>query len=169
MPPHPSNRKRRNRVDKVRASRDGHQFHEAWVARCALGLLLSRSKLHAIAVEGLSEEDEQGASDTAVEIADATFYYGNGTSFDTCERIEVAQFKHSISNADTPLRLADLRKTLTKFAATEKGFLAKYGAERVTATFSGVASQSAATSNKRPTTAFGVSSGMSRRKPGASF
>jgi hypothetical protein len=31
---------RSKRVDSVRASRDGHQFHEAWVARRALGLLL---------------------------------------------------------------------------------------------------------------------------------
>ena len=29
---------RSKRVDSVRASRDGHQFHEAWVARHALGL-----------------------------------------------------------------------------------------------------------------------------------
>jgi hypothetical protein len=68
---------RRKRIDSVRASRDGHhQFHEAWVARCSLGLLLARNNLHAIAVEGLAEEDERGASKAAVEIADATFYYG---------------------------------------------------------------------------------------------
>ena len=57
-------------IDTVRASKDGHQFHEAWVARCALGLLLSRNALYAIAVEGLSEEDEEDLSDAAVEIAD---------------------------------------------------------------------------------------------------
>ena len=61
------------RVDNVRASRDGHQFHEAWVARRALGLLLPRFDLYGIAVEGLSEEDEEGAPAAAVEIADATF------------------------------------------------------------------------------------------------
>lgn len=95
---------RSKRVDSVRASRDGHQFHEAWVARCALGLLLPRSDLRAIAVEGLSEEDELGAPVAVVEIADATYYYGNGASIETCTRMEVAQFKYSISNADTPLR-----------------------------------------------------------------
>ena len=123
---------RSKRVDSVRASRDGHQFHEAWVARRALGLLLPRFDLYGIAVEGLSEEDEEGAPAAAVEIADATFYYGNGTSLESCERIEVAQFKYSISRADTPLRMADLRKTLAKFAATEKEFLLKHGAEAVT-------------------------------------
>lgn len=120
---------RSKRVDSVRASRDGHQFHEAWVARCALGLLLPRFDLHAIAVEGLSEEDEEGAPDAVVEIADATSYYGSGASFETCTRMEVAQFKYSISKADTPLRLADLRKTLAKFAATEKAFVSKHGGD----------------------------------------
>jgi hypothetical protein len=101
------------------------------VARRALGLLLPRFDLCGIAVEGLSEEDEEGASPASVEIADATFYYGNGTSFGSCARMEVAQFKYSISKAGTPLRIADLRKTLVKFAATEKGLLSKYGAEAV--------------------------------------
>jgi hypothetical protein len=122
---------RPKRVDSVRASKDGHQFHEAWVARRALGLLLPRFDLYGIAVEGLFEEDEEGASAAAVEIADATFYYGNGKSFESCARMEVAQFKYSIGKADTPLRIADLRKTLAKFAATEKEFLAKHGAEAV--------------------------------------
>ena len=49
-------------IDTVRASRDGHQFHEAWVARCALALLLPRNGLYAIAVEGLAEEDEEDVS-----------------------------------------------------------------------------------------------------------
>lgn len=122
---------RSKRVDSVRASRDGHQFHEAWVARRALGLLLPRFDLCGIAVEGLSEGDEEGAPAASVEIADATFYYGKGTSFESCARIEIAQFKYSISKAGTPLRIADLRKTLVKFAATEKELLSKHGAEAV--------------------------------------
>jgi hypothetical protein len=39
---------RSKRVDSVRASKDGHQFHEAWVARRALGLLLLRFDLYGI-------------------------------------------------------------------------------------------------------------------------
>jgi hypothetical protein len=102
------------------------------VARCALGLVLPRLELHAIAVEGLSEEDEQGALDAVVEIADATCYYGRGSSFDTCVRMEVTQFKYSIRNGDTPLRVADLRKTLAKFAAVEKEFISKHGVDEAT-------------------------------------
>ena len=56
---------RSKRVDSVRPSRDGHQFHEAWVARCALRLLLPRFDLRAIAVEGLSEEDLDAAIEAA--------------------------------------------------------------------------------------------------------
>jgi hypothetical protein len=131
---HAKQTNRSKRVDSVRASRDGHQFHEAWVARRALGLLLPRFYLYGIAVEGLSEEDEEGAPAAAVEIADATFYYGNGTSFESSARIEVAQFKYSISKAGTPLRIADLRKTFIKFVATEKELLSTHGAEAVART-----------------------------------
>jgi hypothetical protein len=120
-------------IDKVRASRDGHQFHEAWVARCALALLLSRNALHAIAVEGLAEDDEEDVSDATVEIADATFYFGHGASFEACSRMEMAQFKYSIAAQDKALRVADARKTLSKFAVAEIDFTAKHGAASVSA------------------------------------
>lgn len=42
----------RSGVDTVRASRDAHQFHEAWLARRALGLLRARDDLCGIAIEG---------------------------------------------------------------------------------------------------------------------
>jgi hypothetical protein len=119
--------------DSVRASRDGHQFHEAWVARCALGLLLSRNELCAIAVEGLSEEDEDGASGATIEVADATFYFGNSASLEACSRMEIAQFKYSIALRDQALRMADARKTLAKFAAAEADFIAKRGGDEFTA------------------------------------
>jgi len=121
------------RIDKVRASKDGHQFHEAWVARCALTLLLSRNALHAIAVEGLAEDDEEGAPDSTVEIADATFYFGGGASFEACSHMEVAQFKYSIVAQDKALRVSDARKTLAKFATAEADFTAKRGAAAVSA------------------------------------
>jgi hypothetical protein len=120
-------------IDPVRASKAGHQFHEAWVARSALSLLLVRNELYAIAVEGLSEEDEEGVSGAVVEIADATFYFGAGASLETCSRMEVAQFKYSITLKDSPLRIADARKTLKKFAKTETEFSAKHGAACVAA------------------------------------
>jgi hypothetical protein len=114
-------------IDTVRASRDGHQFHEAWVARRALGLLLPKDGLCGIAVEGLSQDIEAGADAAVVEIADATFFFGKAPTFDGASLIEVAQFKYSIARAITGVRLFDLKKTIEKLAKAEAGFIKKYG------------------------------------------
>ncbi|WP_106795716.1 hypothetical protein [Rhizobium sp. H4] len=114
-----------NAIDKVRASRDGHQYHEAWLARRALGLLLPRDKFCGIAVEGLSVEDQKGASQATAEIADATFYYGSAPNFRDATRIEIAQFKYSIAREATKFLAADAVKTVGKFAKTEAAFLSK--------------------------------------------
>lgn len=112
-------------IDKVRASRDGHQYHEAWLARRALALLLQRDKLCGIAVEGLSVEDQKGASHATIEIADATFYYGPASNFRDATRIEIAQFKYSIAKETTNFLASDAAKTLRKFATSEATFLSK--------------------------------------------
>ena len=54
-------------TDTVRASREGHSFHDAWTARKAMQLLLPTNELIGIAVEGLSEEDQARASAGTVE------------------------------------------------------------------------------------------------------
>ena len=69
--------KRAKAVDKVRASRDGHEYHEIWTARRAMQLLLPSNPLQAIAVEGLSPRDQSKATSKTVEIADLTLYYGD--------------------------------------------------------------------------------------------
>jgi hypothetical protein len=120
------------KIDTVRASRDGHQYHEAWLARRALGLLLPSDGLYAIAVEGLSVEDSEDAGVAAAEIADATFYYGTGPDFAHCDRMEITQFKYSIVSQNQALRFSDARKTIVKFAAAEVDFIAAHGAEATT-------------------------------------
>ncbi len=55
-------------IDKVRASRDGHEFHEAWAARKALELVMPQDGLVGIAVEGLGPSDQATASTEAIEI-----------------------------------------------------------------------------------------------------
>lgn len=112
-------------IDKVRASRDGHQYHEAWLARRALGLLLPRDGLCGIAVEGLATEDQKGAITDTVEIADATFYFGSVPNFQHAIRIKIAQFKYSIARADTKFHASDAKKTIEKFAKSEAEFLSK--------------------------------------------
>jgi hypothetical protein len=66
----------RPHMDKVRASRDGHEFHEAWAARKALQLIMQTDGLVGVAVEGLAPADQAGASAETVEIADLVLYYG---------------------------------------------------------------------------------------------
>jgi hypothetical protein len=41
--------------------------------------------------------------------------------------MEIAQFKYSIAVQDNALRMADARKTLTKFAVAEADFTAQHG------------------------------------------
>jgi hypothetical protein len=72
----PSMSKPSRSVDTVRASRDGHEFHEAWTARKAMQLLLPYENLVGIAVEGLEPADQALAASETVEIADITLYYG---------------------------------------------------------------------------------------------
>lgn len=74
--------KKKKPINKVRASRDGHEFHEAWAARKALQLIFPSDELVGIAVEGPSPKDEKTASAASVEVADLVFFYGKKSSFD---------------------------------------------------------------------------------------
>jgi hypothetical protein len=60
------------KAHKVRASRDGHEYHEAWTARKAMQLLLGDDHLIGIAVEGLEPRDQIHASSETAEVADLT-------------------------------------------------------------------------------------------------
>jgi hypothetical protein len=105
-------------IDRVRASRDGHEYHEVWTARKAMQLLLPQSGLVGIAVEGLAPEDQSKASSETAEVADLTLYYGPATTLAVSSAVEILQFKYSISRADKDYRVSDAKKTIGKFAAT---------------------------------------------------
>ncbi|NYE22083.1 hypothetical protein [Pigmentiphaga litoralis] len=119
-------------IDKVRASKAGHAFHEAWGARTALELLPPSSDLTAITLEGFDERDEQSLGTGAVEIADLVRYHG-ATDVARAHRVTVVQFKYSIASADTAVRAADLASTLGKFAATDVELRATHGDDHVLA------------------------------------
>lgn len=119
-------------TDTVRASRDGHRFHEAWTARKAMQLLLPMDGPIGIAVEGLSEEDQARASQGTVEIADLTVYYGNDSTFRDANRVETLQLKYSPKRAEKPFRGSDAKKTIEKFAESYRDYKKSYGAARVT-------------------------------------
>ncbi|WOI54412.1 hypothetical protein [Parvularcula sp. LCG005] len=117
-------------IDKVRASKAGHAYHEAWAARTALELLPPSTDLNAITLEGFDEQDEQELGIGAVEIADLVRYHG-GTDVARSQRVTVVQFKYSIASADKAVRAADLASTLVKFAITDTELRAAYGDEHV--------------------------------------
>ena len=117
-------------VDKVRASRDGHEYHEAWTARRAMQLLLPNSELTAIAVEGLSPRDQPHASTETVEIADIVLYYG-GTTFEESGRTTISQFKYSVADKTTDFRACHAKKTIKKFAKTYSDYIRLNGARAV--------------------------------------
>jgi hypothetical protein len=117
-------------TDDVRASRDGHTYHETWAARIALELLDPSTDLVAITMEGFSIEDEPSMSDSAMEIADLVRYRG-ATSIDSASSVDVLQFKYSVARTDVGMTASEIKKTLQKFASTESDFIGKVGAERV--------------------------------------
>ena len=124
-------KKRKILVDKVRASRDGHEYHEVWTARKAMQLLRPNSDLAAIAVEGLSPADQAHAPAHTIQIADITLYYGSGYTFKIASRTSIVQFKYSVSNQDKDFRASHAKKTIRKFAETYQDHKRKYGAQDV--------------------------------------
>ncbi len=118
-------------VDTVRSSRDGHEYHEIWTARRAMQLLLPDSDLCGIAVEGLSPRDQKTASREAAEIADLTLYYGNATEFAHATRTTVAQFKYSNADRDTDFRASHAKTTVEKFAKTYTELRGQHGGAAV--------------------------------------
>lgn len=113
-------------IDKVRASKAGHAFHEAWAARSALELLPPSTDLSSITLEGFDKKDEQELGTDAVEIADLVRYHG-GTDVAHAHRVTVVQFKYSKANGNTAVRAADLSSTLTKFAVSDAELRAAHG------------------------------------------
>jgi hypothetical protein len=124
-------RQARRKIDKVRASRDGHEFHEAWAARKALQLVMPIDGLVGIAVEGLAAADQAGASVETVEIADLVLYYGKRPTFDGARSVVIVQAKYSKGSQSVPYPASDAKKTIRKFAAAYRSHKRKHGATDV--------------------------------------
>lgn len=123
--------KRPTPIDKTRASRAGHEFHENWAARKSLELLLGTSGLSGVAVEGFAPEDQGRLSQHAVDIADVTLYYGGAPSFERAHKTIVVQLKYSHASLDVPFRAADAKKTVKKFAAALADHRKNFGVRAV--------------------------------------
>ena len=120
-----------NKTDSVRASRDGHEFHEAWVARKAMQLLLPTGGLAGMAIEGLSPSDQKGYSSETVQVADLTLYYGDYPAFADASRVEIVQFKYSVSHANIDFRMSHAKKTVEKFVEAYGDLKNTHGAKEV--------------------------------------
>jgi hypothetical protein len=99
-------------AELVRASRDGHEYHEIWVARRAMQLLWPDCKLAAIAVEGTAPTDQTKVSKETLDIADMTLYYGD-PGFEKATRTTYSQVKYSIAYKTRQFRVADAKKTMS--------------------------------------------------------
>jgi len=110
----------KDEIDTVRASRDGHTFHERWAARRALQLVFPKDDLFAIAVEGISSTETAKPGEKAEEVADLVLYYGRGDNFAASERLETVQFKYKLRPDE--VTASYLRKTIEKFCATIIGY-----------------------------------------------
>lgn len=117
-------------TDKVRASRDGHEFHEAWAARKALQMVLATDGLVGIAVEGLAPADRAGATTETVDIADVVLYYG-APSFEQSDETVIVQVKYSRRSQLVEYRAADAKKTISKFATTFLDYETRFGTAAV--------------------------------------
>ena len=118
-------------IDKVRASRDGHEFHEAWAARKALQLVVPLDGLVGIAVEGLPPEEQENVSAETVDIADLVLYYGKIPTFYQAESVVIVQFKYSKGLAAVPYRSSEIKKTIRKFAQAYRSHKKKHGTKEV--------------------------------------
>ncbi|MFD7411635.1 hypothetical protein [Kitasatospora purpeofusca] len=100
-------------TDRLRASRDGDQFHYHWGARQALKLLSPDTDLTAIVVEGVSPDDTEGHD--GEDVIDIAEYYGAGSLADA-SRVVYRQLKHSTVQADKEWTVSGLSKTVKGFA-----------------------------------------------------
>ncbi|WP_290924135.1 hypothetical protein [Halodesulfovibrio sp.] len=101
---------------KVKCSRDGDQFHYWWATRKCLKLLIPKSDLVSVTIEGPSfNETESGAIASGEEIVDVGEYYG-AESLRDARLIKYIQLKHSTAQEDKEFTLSGLKKTLRKFA-----------------------------------------------------
>jgi hypothetical protein len=116
-------------IDKVRASRAGHTFHEHWAARCALQLVFPGDELYAIAVESLSTSETANPGKEAEDIADLTLFFGQGDNFATCNAQQTLQFKYT--TIPEPVTSSYLKKTIQKFADSLLGYEREFTVEEV--------------------------------------
>lgn len=111
-------------TDKVRASRDGDQFHYLWAARKALLLLNPLSSLHTLTIEGPSKSEFIEEVEDGEEIVDVGEYY-TSNHFSDASKIIYTQLKHSTLHAETPFAPSKLHNTIEGFSKRYQSLIQK--------------------------------------------
>ncbi|WKZ40509.1 MAG: ABC transporter ATP-binding protein [Anaerolineales bacterium] len=103
------------RVDyrAARGSNVGDDFHELWTLRQALALLDQDSNLIQLTVEGLTIENENGATSDTWDGVDCALYYGDRQT-GLIKRIVIAQLKYSAADAEKTWTVARLAHSPNK-------------------------------------------------------
>lgn len=101
----------KNYTDTVRASVQGHRFHWYIGAQEALAMVRPGSSLRKLHIEGRAEN--AGAHEEIADILRERETDNGGVA------LEYVQIKHSTARMKTPIRWADLKPTLLKFAALD--------------------------------------------------
>lgn len=117
------------RIDSVRFSHAGHDFHFIWSARRALRILDPAGELSAIAIEGVSPFESGGGPpvEGGLLVIDTAEYYG-GEAFEDASRINYCQLKYSTTSWDKPWTASKLTPSDRngKYNGTIHGFAQRY-------------------------------------------
>lgn len=97
----------------ARGSNAGDDFHELWALRQSLTLLDPRTRLVAVAVEGLRAEDEHGVPTDTWDGVDCTFYF-EGSDVSSAKQIVIDQLKYSSANPEKTWTVSRLTNSTNK-------------------------------------------------------
>lgn len=111
-------------TDKVRASRDGDQFHYLWAARKALLLLNPLSGLHTLTIEGPSKSEFTEEVEEGEEIVDVGEYY-TSNHFSDASKIIYTQLKHTTFRTEKSFDPSELRNTIEGFSKRYRSLIEK--------------------------------------------
>jgi len=116
-------RKDIERIETVRPSRDGDQFHYLRGARLILELLPPSSALIAVTVEGVTADDD---SDEGLDVIDLALYYGSEDPA-LATGVHYRQFKHSTRSPEEAWTASGLKRTLAGFGRRFRDQVTKHG------------------------------------------
>lgn len=119
-------------VDFVRFRNDGDDFHVLWTARRSLRILDPSSGLVAVAVEGISDQEDQPAGPVlaGLLVIDTTEYFGS-EEIASADKIVYNQLKYSTTSSSDDWTISGLASTLAGFSSRFKALNERHGPTEV--------------------------------------